>query len=788
MSKLNEYAKILNEESAQIIKRIKADQVKTSEVIQRMRRLEQTDKPKETENTDKINANVVSLERSNTSQGRTQSSDSRSTGARSDDNRPRRTNDSTPQRRQGSDNRSGNSDYKQRSGGYNKPGATRPGSKSISPAAIIPSQEKEKVSNYDPKKSTYQRKDKDSDKKTKNRKQMIKQTGAGVYEDERYRNRKMKKKPVIKVEPVVITNAIVNTENVTVKELSEKIGKPSAAIIKQLLVLGIFATINQEIDFDTASLICEEFGVKLEYVPYETSEDKLLEEEEAMDSEADLINRPPVVTIMGHVDHGKTSLLDAIRATKVTAGEAGGITQHIGAYSVEINKKKITFLDTPGHEAFTSMRARGASVTDIAILVVAADDGIMPQTVEAISHAKAAEVPIIVAINKIDKPAANIEKVKQELTEHGLVCEEWGGDTIVVPVSAHTREGIDNLLEMILLVADVQELKANPDRHAKGAIIEAKLDKGRGPVATVLVQNGSLHVGDTVIAGTATGRVRAMINDDGEAVKIATPSMPVEILGFGDVPFAGDIFYSLDDDKLSRQVAEERKDKIKIEQSKASSAVTLDDLFDHIAEGEMKVLNLIVKADVQGSAEAIKQSVLKLSTDEVKIDVIHSGVGSITQSDIILANASNAIVIGFNVVADASARAMAEKDGVDIRTYRIIYKLTEDIEKALIGMLDPEFKEVIQGHVEVRQVFKVSSIGTIAGCYVLDGKITRNSNIRLSRDGVVIHEGTIASLKRFKENAKEVVEGYECGIGIEDYNDIKVGDLIESYVEEEVKR
>ncbi|MBQ9624768.1 MAG: translation initiation factor IF-2, partial [Clostridia bacterium] len=577
-------------------------------------------------------------------------------------------------------------------------------------------------------------------------------------------------------------------ERFTVKELSEKIGKPSAAIIKQLMVLGILATINQEIDFDTASLICDEFGITLEYVPYETSEDKLIEEEEAQDDEKDLIKRPPVVTIMGHVDHGKTSLLDAIRTTKVTAGEAGGITQHIGAYSVEVNNRKITFLDTPGHEAFTAMRARGASVTDIAILVVAADDGIKPQTIEAIDHAKAAEVPIIVAINKIDKPTANIEKVKQELTEHGLVCEEWGGDTIVAPVSAHTKEGIDNLLEMVLLVADVQELKANPNRHAKGAIIEAKLDKGRGPVATVLVQNGSLKVGDTVIAGTAYGHVRAMNNEKGETVEIATPSMPVEVLGFGDVPQAGDIFYSLDDDKLSRQVAEERKDKQKIEQIKASSAVSLDDLFDKISEGNIKVLNLIVKADVQGSAEAIKQSLLKLSTDEVKIDVIHNGVGAITQSDVILANASNAIIIGFNVVAEPTARAMAEKDEVDIRTYRVIYKLTEDIEKALVGMLDPEFKEVIQGHVEVRQVFKVSNVGTIAGCYVIDGKITRNAGVRLSRDGVVIHEGVISSLKRFKDNVKEVAEGFECGIGIEDYNDIKVGDLIEAYVEEEVER
>lgn len=791
MSKLNEYAKALNEESSEIIKRIKADQVKTSEVIQRMRRLEQTIKREEkTEDAvSKVNANVVSLNNKPAApETKQEVKASPATEKKPPINKikPAGKSVSEQSKPHGNDRQKTNNERRS-APSYNRNNNGRPGSKSVS-SSIAPVQEKEKVSNYDPKKNSYQRKEKDSEKRTKNKKQMIKQTGAAIYDDERVRSRKMKKKPVIKTEPVVISHAVVNTEKFTVKELSEKIGRPSASIIKQLMILGILATINQEIDFDTASLICEEFGVTLEYVPHETSEDKLIEEEGAEDDEKDLIKRPPVVTIMGHVDHGKTSLLDAIRTTKVTAGEAGGITQHIGAYSVEIDERKITFLDTPGHEAFTSMRARGASVTDIAILVVAADDGIKPQTVEAISHAKAAEVPIIVAINKIDKPTANIEKVKQELTEHGLVCEEWGGDTIVAPVSAHTKEGIDNLLEMILLVADVQELKANPNRHAKGAVIEAKLDKGRGPVATVLVQNGSLRVGDTVIAGTAYGRVRAMVNEKGDTVEVATPSMPVEILGFGDVPHAGDIFYSLDDDKLSRQVVEERKDKLKIEQIKATSAVSLDDLFDQISEGDMKVLNLIVKADVQGSAEAIKQSVLKLSTDEVKIDVIHNGVGAITQSDVILANASNAIIIGFNVVAEPTARTMAEKDEVDIRTYRVIYKLTEDIEKALVGMLDPEFKEVIQGHVEVRQVFKVSSVGTIAGCYVLDGKITRNSGIRLSRDGVVIHEGTISSLKRFKDNVKEVVEGYECGIGIEDYNDIKVGDLIESYIEEEVKR
>lgn len=783
MSKLNEYTKALNEQTAEIVKKLKADQVKTSEIIQKMRRIEQAaSQPAEGQVSPAsaiTEANVVSASSSAFSTDRRPSRQPERT-ARDTDSRPPRTGDRQPVRRNDDRSSAGSRSPQSRNGGG------RPNINRQMATTILPAQEKERVSNYDPKKSTYQR-NSENEKRVKNKKQLIKNHSGGYYEDERFRNRKKKKEPKRTIEQVVIDHAEMYTETISVKELSEKIGRPSSAIIKQLLVLGIFATINEEIDFDTAQLICTEFGVTLEQNLRMTSEDELIAED-VEDKAEDLIKRPPVVTIMGHVDHGKTSLLDAIRITKVTAGEAGGITQHIGAYSIELNNRKITFLDTPGHEAFTSMRARGASVTDIAVLVVAADDGIKPQTIEAINHAKAAEVPIVVAINKIDKPAANVDKVKQELTEYGLVCEDWGGDTVVVPVSAHTKEGITDLLEMILLVADVQELKANPDRHAKGAIIEAKLDKGRGPVATVLIQNGTLRIGDTIVAGTAYGRVRAMVDDSGEAVKEATPSMPVEILGFGEVPQAGDIFYAVEDDKLSRQVAEERKDKIKIEQIKKAQAVSLDDLFDQISEGEMKALNLIVKADVQGSAEALKQSLEKLSNDEVKINVIHCAVGAISKADVMLASASNAIIIGFNIVPDPIARSMAEKDNIDIRTYRIIYNVIEDMEKALIGMLDPEFKEVVIGHVEVRQVFKVSSVGTIAGAYVIDGKVTRSAMVRLTRDGVVIHEGNISSLKRFKDNVKEVASGYECGIGLEDYNDLKEGDIIEAYIEEEVKR
>jgi len=595
------------------------------------------------------------------------------------------------------------------------------------------------------------------------------------------------KAPTKSPEPIKIEKAIITGETVMIKDLAEKIGKPATEIIKKLLLLGTIATINQDIDFDTAALVASEFGVELEQKLEKTYEEVLIDEYKE-DAPDDLIERPPVVTVMGHVDHGKTSLLDAIRKSKVTEHEAGGITQHIGAYTIDINGKQITFLDTPGHEAFTAMRARGAQVTDIAILVVAADDGVMPQTVEAINHAKAADVPIIVAINKIDKPTANPERVKQELTEYGLVAEEWGGDTIFVPVSAITKEGIDQLLEMILLVSEIQELKANPNRLAKGTIIEAQLDKGRGPVATVLVQNGTLKVGDPIVAGVSYGHVRAMIDDKGNRVISAGPSQPVEVLGFSEVPEAGDILYAVEDEKLSRHVSEERKDKIKAMQMKAMAKVSLDDLFNQIAEGQMKELNVIVKADVQGSVEAVKQSIEKLSNEQVRVKTIHGGVGGITESDVMLASASNAIIIGFNVRPDSMARAAAEREKVDVRLYRVIYNAIEDIEKAMKGLLEPEFKEVVLGHAEVRTTFKVSGVGTVAGSYVTDGKILRNANARLVRNGVVVYEGKIASLKRFKDDAREVASGYECGIGLENFNDIKDGDVIEAYIEQEVEQ
>ena len=558
-------------------------------------------------------------------------------------------------------------------------------------------------------------------------------------------------------------------------------------IIKKLLLLGIIASINNELDYDTAQLVCSEFDVELELKLAETAEEAL-EAEDTEDDEASLVKRPPVVTIMGHVDHGKTSLLDYIRKAHVTAGEAGGITQHIGAYTVTINGETITFLDTPGHEAFTAMRARGAQVTDIAILVVAADDGVMPQTIEAINHAKAANVPTIVAINKIDKNTANADRIKQELTEYGLVAEEWGGDTIMVPVSAITGEGVDTLLEMILLVAEMQNLRANPNRKARGAIIEAQLDKGRGPVATVLIKNGTLKIGDTIVAGTAYGRVRAMVNDRGERVKAAGPSEPVEVIGFNDVPSAGDTFSAVNDDRLSRQVAEERKDKLRAALIKNSSKASLDDLFSQISAGQTKELNLIIKADVQGSVEAVKQSLEKLSNDEVRVRAIHGGVGAITETDVMLASASNAIIIGFNVRHDNTVRDIAERENVDIRLYRVIYNAIEDVEKAMKGLLAPQYKETILGRAQVRQTFKVSGVGTIAGCYVTEGKIQRNATARLLRDNVVITEAKIDSLKRYKDDAREVGANFECGIGLERFNDIKEGDVIECFTMEEVER
>lgn len=574
-------------------------------------------------------------------------------------------------------------------------------------------------------------------------------------------------------------------EEITVGELAALLKMTAAEVIKKLFALGMMATVNEVIDYDTAEIVATELGAKVEKEVVVTIEERIIDD--TVDAEEDLQPRDPVVVVMGHVDHGKTSLLDAIRNTSVTSTEAGGITQHIGAYRVQTPEGKITFLDTPGHAAFTSMRARGAMATDIAILVVAADDGIMPQTIEAINHAKAANVSIIVAINKMDKPGASPDRIMQQLTEHDLVPEEWGGDVICIPVSAKTHQGIDKVLESINLVAEMLELKANPNRAAKGIVIEAKLDKGRGPVATVLVQNGTLKTGDTIVAGTSVGRVRVMTNENGKVLDSAGPSVPVEIMGLAEVPQAGDTFDAVSDERLARELVEQRKREAKEEEFKQYQKVTLDNLFSSISQGEMKELNIIVKADVQGSVEAVKQNVEKLSNDEVKVKVIHGSVGAINESDVMLANASNAIIVGFNVRPDPVAAEIAERDGVDIRMYRVIYDCIEELEAAIKGMLAPKFREVVLGRAEVRNVFKLSSAGMIAGSYVLDGKITRNSQIRVVRDGIVIFEDAIASLKRFKEDAKEVASGYECGVGLEKFNDIKEGDILEAFIMEEVK-
>ncbi len=596
-----------------------------------------------------------------------------------------------------------------------------------------------------------------------------------------------KNKDVEKTNVIKIEKAVINTEIIPLKVLSEKIGITAAEITKRLFKEGIMKTINDSVDFDTAAFIADDIGVELELKLDKTAEDVLSEGfEEAID-ESKLITRSPVVTVMGHVDHGKTSILDRIRKANIAAGEAGGITQHIGAYQVSFGKSSITFLDTPGHAAFTAMRARGAEATDIAILVVAADDGIMPQTVEAISHAKAANVPIIVAVNKIDKPEANLERVKTQLTENGLLPEEWGGDTILCPVSAKTGEGFDNLLSTINLVAEMADLKADPDRKAKGVVIEAKLDQSKGPIATVLVQSGTLKVADSVIVGTVTGKIRAMVDDKGRRVNSAGPSTPVSVMGLDEVPNAGDILYAGEQEKLVKMVAEERKNRERENMIKASSKVTLDDVFSKIAEGAIKGLNIIVKADVQGSVEAVKQSLEKLSNEEVKVNVIHAAAGAIKESDIMLAESSNAIIIGFNVRPDANAKQIAERSGVDIKLYRVIYEAIEDVEKALKGMLAPKFTEVYLGKAEVREVFKISGVGQVAGCYVTEGKIARNSKLRIYRDDVMICEGNVLQLKRFKDDVKEVDKGYECGISIERFNDIKVGDFIESYQIEESK-
>ena len=575
-------------------------------------------------------------------------------------------------------------------------------------------------------------------------------------------------------------------DEISVGELASRMKKTGAEVVKALMKNGVMASVSQVIDFDTAAIIAEDMGCKVEHEVIVTIEEKLIDTAE--DKPEDLVPRAPVVVVMGHVDHGKTSLLDYIRKANVASGEAGGITQGIGAYTVEISGKPITFLDTPGHEAFTAMRARGAMVTDIAILVVAADDGIMPQTIESINHAKAAEIPIIVAVNKMDKPSADPERIKTQLTEHGLLAEDWGGDTIICPISAKTGMGVDDLLEMVTLKAEMQELKANPNRAASGAVIEARLDKGRGPVATLLVQNGTLHQSDIIIAGTSVGRIRAMVDDKGRRLKDAGPSVPVEITGLAEVPSAGCTFNAVADERMARELVEQRKADERAAASAPVQKVTLEDLFSQIRSGEMKELSLIVKADVQGSAEAVKQSLEKLTNEEVRVRVIHSGVGAINESDVMLAATSKAIIIGFNVRPDAAARDSAARSNVDMRMYRVIYDCINEMEAAMKGMLAPKFREAVIGRVEIRQTYKVSGVGTIAGCYVQEGKIQRGCSVRIVRDGVVIHEGELASLRRFKDDVKEVAESYECGLSIEKFNDLKEGDQIEAFIMEEIKQ
>ena len=618
-------------------------------------------------------------------------------------------------------------------------------------------------------------------------KQQQKQQNNNKFKGNKSRNEEQEKMRRLQMEVARKAPVTVKIpEEITVGELASRMKKTAGEVIKCLMKNGVLAAINQTIDFDTAEFVATEMGCKVEKEVTVTIEERIIDDH--VDSAEELMPRAPVVVVMGHVDHGKTSTLDAIRKTSVTSGEAGGITQHIGAYTVDVNGQMITFLDTPGHAAFTSMRARGAKSTDIAILVVAADDGIMPQTVESINHAKAAEVPIIVAINKMDKPTANPDKIKEQLTKYDLVPEEWGGDTIIVPISAKTGKGLDELLEMVLLTAEVQELKANPNRRAKGTVIEARLDKTRGPVATLLVQNGTLNQGDIVIAGTAVGRVRVMTNDKGRTVKTAGPSVPVEITGLAEVPAPGDEFNAVTDERMARELVEQRKQAQKDAIAMMNQKVTLDNLFSRMQEGEMKVLNLIVKADVQGSAEAVKASLEKISNEEVRVKVIHAGVGAINESDVLLASTSGAIIVGFNVRPDAAAQASGHRANVDMRFYRVIYDAVDEIEAAMKGMLAPKFEEVVIGHAEVRMTYKVSAIGTIAGCMVKDGKVTRDSKVRVLRDNIVIHEGEIGSLQRFKDAAKEVTAGYECGMSVVKFNDIREGDIFECYVMQEVKR
>ena len=617
--------------------------------------------------------------------------------------------------------------------------------------------------------------------KSKNNKKSGKFQSSKAKNEEQEKMRRLRLE-VIKKMPLVVKIP----DEITVGELASRMKKTAGEVIKTLMKNGVMASINQTIDFDTAEFVATELGCKVEREITVTIEERIIDDH--VDTAEELQPRSPVVVVMGHVDHGKTSLLDAIRNTNVVSGEAGGITQHIGAYTVQINGNPITFLDTPGHAAFTSMRARGAMCTDIAILVVAADDGIMPQTVEAINHAKAAKIPIIVAINKMDKHGANPERIKQQLTEYELVPEEWGGETVICPISAKTGMGIDDLLEMVILTAEVQELRANPNRPAKGTVIEARLDKSRGPIATLLVQNGTLRQGDVLIAGTAVGRVRVMTDDKGRTVKTAGPSVPVEITGLADVPSPGDEFNAVSDERMARQLVEQRRQAEKDAAAKRNTKVTLDNLFAKMQEGEMKELNLVVKADVQGSAEALKASLLKLSNEEVAVKVIHTGVGAINESDILLASTANAIVIGFNVRPDAAAQASAARAKVDMRMYRVIYDAIDEIEAALKGMLAPKYQEAVIGHAEVRQTYKVSAVGTIAGCYVKDGKVTRDAQVRVLRDNIVLHQGLVGSLQRFKDSVREVTAGYECGMSIEKYNDIKEGDVFECFVMEEIKQ
>ena len=671
-----------------------------------------------------------------------------------------------------------------------RPASPRPApNKFNSAAAAVPPVSNKNFTAPPKKKASYEKQYVEQ-KRTVNKRALVKQqVSVSDFDEDKsgYRKLRVKKQKQQAVQTIKIDHAVVTTENIPLKVLSEKLGITAVEISKRLFKEGIAKTINDSIDYDTAAYIANDLGIELEYKPEKTAEEALTEIYQAeVGSDEGSIVRPPVVTVMGHVDHGKTSLLDKIRSTNVTAGEAGGITQHIGAYSVTVNGKTITFLDTPGHEAFTAMRARGASVTDIVVLVVAADDGIMPQTVEAINHAKAADVPIIVAVNKMDKPEANLDRVKQGLTNNGLVPEEWGGDAIVCPVSAKTGEGIPELLESINLVAEVKELKANPNQMARGIIIEAKLDKGKGPVASVLIQNGTLHTGDNIISGTTTGRVRAMLDDKGRTIKAAGPSMAVSILGLEDVPNAGDSIIAVEQDKLLKQVLEERKRKESESMIKSQTRVTLDDVFGKIAEGKIKGLNIIVKGDVQGSVEAVKQSLLKLSNDEVRVNILHSGAGAITESDVMLADSSNAIIVGFNVRPDTKAKALAERSSVDVRTYRIIYELLDDIQAALKGMLAPKYREVMTGKCDVLQTFKITGVGMVAGCYVTEGKIVRNGKLRIYRDDIMIVEGAVRQLKRFKDDVKEVSGGFECGVSIDGFDGIKVGDVIECYITEEI--